>query len=62
MLQHDRVGNRDPTIGEAAASDGADAAAAPEVPDDASEKIAAAQEHINSLNLDAERAATKKAM
>ena len=35
--------------------------AAPEVPDDANDKIAAAQQHINSLNMDAEREAAERA-
>jgi hypothetical protein len=35
--------------------------AAPEVPDDANDKIAAAQEHINSLNMDEERKAAEQA-
>ena len=34
---------------------------APEVPDDANEKISAAQEHINSLNMDEERDAAERA-
>ena len=34
---------------------------APEVPDDANEKISAAQEHINSLNMDDERNAAERA-
>ena len=33
----------------------------PEVPDDANDKIAAAQEHINKLNMDAEREAAERA-
>ena len=45
---------------QAATSDGSAAAAAPEVPDDASEKIAAAQEHINNLNMDKEREAAEQ--
>ena len=32
----------------------------PEVPDDANAKIAAAQEHINSLNMDEERKAAER--
>jgi len=47
---------------QAAESSGAAAEAAPEVPDDASQKIAAAQDHIDSLNMDHERAAAKRAM
>lgn len=46
---------------QAAASDGSAAEAAPEVPDDAGDKIAAAQKHIDKLNMDEERAAAKKA-
>lgn len=34
---------------------------APEVPDDANEKISAAQAHINSLNMDEERDAAERA-
>ena len=34
---------------------------APEVPDDANEKMSAAQEHINSLNMDEERDAAERA-
>ncbi|MDP1849207.1 MAG: hypothetical protein Q8K79_15560 [Solirubrobacteraceae bacterium] len=33
----------------------------PEVPDDANDTIAAAQEHINSLNMDREREAAERA-
>jgi hypothetical protein len=47
---------------QAAASDGSAAVSAPEVPDDASEKIARAQEHIDNLNMDEERAAAKRAI
>ncbi len=47
---------------QAAASDGAAAEAAPEVPDDAGDKIARAQEHINKLDMDEERAAAKRAI
>lgn len=47
---------------QAAASTGAAAEAEPEVPDDASSTIARAQEHIDSLNMDEERAAAKRAM
>jgi hypothetical protein len=47
---------------QAAASDGTAAEAAPEVPDDASDTIARAQEHIDNLNMEEERAAAKKAM
>lgn len=47
---------------QAAASSGAAAEAAPEVPDDASATIAAAQEHIDNLNMDEEREAAKRAM
>ena len=34
---------------------------APEVPDDANEKISAAQQHINSLNMDDQRSAAERA-
>ena len=47
---------------QAAESAGTAAEQEPEVPDDASEKIAAAQEHIDNLNMDAEREAAKRAM
>ncbi len=47
---------------QAAGSSGTSAEAAPEVPDNASDTIAAAQEHINKLNMDEERAAAKKAI
>lgn len=47
---------------QAAASSGTAAEAAPEVPDDASATIAAAQQHINSLDMDEERAAAKRVM
>ncbi len=47
---------------QAAASSGADALRAPEVPHDASAAIARAEEHIASLNMDKERAAAKRAM
>jgi hypothetical protein len=47
---------------QAAASDGTAAEAEPEVPDDASDTIARAQEHIDSLNMDEERAAAKRAI
>lgn len=48
----------DPPTGE-----GADEAVlqAPEVPDDANDKIAAAQQHIDSLNMDRERDAAERA-
>lgn len=46
---------------QAAQSTGAAAEAEPEVPDDASEKIAAAQQHINKLNMDEERQAAERA-
>jgi hypothetical protein len=47
---------------QAAQSSGSAAEAEPEVPDDASAKIQAAQEHIDNLNMDEEREAAKKAM
>ena len=47
---------------QAAASSGTAAEAAPEVPDDASSTIARAQEHIDNLDMDEERAAAKRAM
>ena len=45
----------------AAQSAGSTVLAAPEVPDDANDKIAAAQQHINNLNMDAEREAAERA-
>lgn len=45
---------------QAAASSGTAAEAEPEVPDDASEKIAAAQDHINRLNMEGERQAAER--
>jgi hypothetical protein len=45
---------------QAAQSDGSAAEAEPEVPDDAGAKIAAAQEHIDNLNMDAEREAAER--
>jgi len=47
---------------QAGQSSGTAAEAEPEVPDDASAKIQAAQEHIDNLNMDEEREAAKKAM
>jgi hypothetical protein len=47
---------------QAAQSSGSAAEGEPEVPDDASAKIKAAQEHIDNLNMDEEREAAKKAM
>jgi hypothetical protein len=47
---------------QAAESPGTAAEQEPEVPDDASAKIAAAQEHIDNLNMDEEREAAKRAM
>ena len=47
---------------QAAESSGTAAEQEPEVPDDASQKIAAAQEHIDNLNMDEEREAAKRAM
>jgi hypothetical protein len=47
---------------QAATSDGTDATAAPEVPDDANARISAAQQHIDNLNMDEEREAAKRAM
>ena len=46
---------------QAAESSGTSAEAEPEVPDDASETIAAAQQHINKLNMDEERQAAERA-
>jgi len=45
----------------ASQSAGSTVLAAPEVPDDANDKIAAAQQHINNLNMDAEREAAERA-
>jgi hypothetical protein len=51
----------DPADQQGADSSGAIAAeSAPEVPDDARETIARAQEHINSLNMDEEREAAER--
>ena len=47
---------------QAATSDGTAAESAPEVPDGASETMQRAQDHIDKLNMDAERAAAKRAM
>jgi|GEM_PF-2780261 len=47
---------------QAAQSSGTAAEAEPEVPDDASAKIQAAQKHIDNLNMDEEREAAKKAI
>jgi hypothetical protein len=47
---------------QAAASSGTAAEAEPEVPSDASDTIARAQEHIDNLNMEEERAAAKRAM
>ncbi len=47
---------------QAAASSGADAEQAPEVPDGASAAIARAEEHIAKLNMEKEREAAKRAM
>lgn len=47
---------------QATVSDGTAAEAEPEVPDDASQKIRAAQEHIDNLNMDKEREAAKRVM
>jgi hypothetical protein len=47
---------------QAAASTGTTAEAEPEVPSDASDTIARAQEHIDNLNMDEEREAAKRAM
>lgn len=46
---------------QAAASSGADAEQAPEVPDDARDTIARAQEHLSNLNMEAERDAAERA-
>jgi len=47
---------------QAAESSGTAAEQEPEVPDDSTEKIAAAQEHIDRLNMDEEREAAKRAI
>jgi hypothetical protein len=46
---------------QAQASSGTAAEAEPEVPDDASDTIARAQEHIDNLNMEEEREAAKRA-
>lgn len=43
-------------------SSGTAAEAEPEVPDDASQKIREAQEHIDRLNMDEQRSQAKRAM
>lgn len=45
---------------QAAESGGTSAEEEPEVPDDASQKMAAAKEHIDNLNMDQEREAAKR--
>jgi len=45
----------------AAQSAGSTVLAAPEVPDDSNDKIAAAQKHIDNLNMDDERDAAERA-
>ena len=51
----------DPSDQQGADSSGAVAAeAAPEVPDDARETIARAQQHLDNLNMDAEREAAER--
>lgn len=47
---------------QAAASDGSASEAEPEVPDDASDTIKAAQAHIGNLDMDQQRTAAKKAI
>jgi hypothetical protein len=47
---------------QAGASSGSAAEAEPEVPSDAGDTIARAQEHIDNLNMDEEREAAKRAM
>ena len=62
----------EPTAEDAETADAVDAQAAeggagetvlrePEVPDDSNDTIAAAQDHINNLNMDQEREAAEKA-
>lgn len=47
---------------QAAASDGSASEAEPEVPDDASDTIKAAQAYIGNLDMDQQRTAAKKAI
>ena len=50
----------DPVDQQAADASGAAAEAAPEVPDDARDRIARAQEHLEDVDLDAERKAADR--
>ena len=57
----DTAATADAVDQQAAASDGTAAEQEPEVPDDSSEKIKTAQEHINKLDMDQERNAAEQA-
>ena len=57
----DAAANADAMDQQAATSDGTTAEEEPEVPDDSSDTIRAAQEHINTLDMDQERNAAEQA-
>ncbi len=57
----DATANADAMDQQAATSDGTAAEEEPEVPDDAGDTITAAQEHINSLDMDQQRNAAEQA-
>jgi hypothetical protein len=57
----DAAANADAMDQQAATSEGTAAEEEPEVPDDSSDTIKAAQEHINTLDMDQERNAAEKA-
>ncbi len=57
----DAAANADAMDQQAATSEGTAAEEEPEVPDDSSDTIRAAQEHINTLDMDRERTAAEQA-
>ena len=57
----DAAANADAMDQQAATSEGTAAEEEPEVPDDSSDTIRAAQEHINTLDMDQERNAAEQA-
>ncbi len=57
----DAAANADAVDQQAATSDGTAAEEEPEVPDDASDTITAAQEHMDSLDMDQQRNAAEQA-
>ena len=57
----DAAANADAMDQQAATSEGTAAEEEPEVPDDSSDTIKAAQEHINTLDMDQERNAAEQA-